>query len=370
MTGDRARHAAWSIGLSVAAAVLAFAASLVIISISGGSAQEALRTFYDGAFGSKTQLAGTLAKMIPLTLVALGWIIAFSAGRINVGFEGQLLVGGAAAAIVGLEIAGLPTIVHLPLAVAAGAVAGAALAGVAAWLWARRGVNEVISTLMLSFVAFQLVAWVIRNPLAHGGFSFRTDPVAPSARWPILLEGTPLSWDLVLIPILILAVTFLLRRTVLGFRIRLTGSNDEAARHAGISPVRMGVLALLMSGGVGGIAGSSLIVASETYTVSDGFSANYGFDGIVVALLARNVPLAVLPAALLFAAFRQGSGLLEARLDISSNLLLITQGLVVLMVIGTAFLSDRLRDRRVDARLPASTGPSAAAGVTPTEAAR
>jgi simple sugar transport system permease protein len=357
-SAERVRDAAWSAGLSVLAAVLAFLASLLIVAVSGNSAADALQTFWDGAFGTKQAFAGTLTKMIPLSLVALGWIVAFSAGRINVGFEGQILIGGAAACVVGLKVGGLPTIVHLPLAVLAGALGGAAFGGIAAWLWAKRGVNEVISTLILSFVAIQFVSWLIRHPLSRSDFSFLTDPVAETARWPNLLPQTPLSWDFVLVPILLVAVAFAMRRTVFGYHLRLTGANADAARHAGVPPVRVGAVALMLSAGFAGIAGSSLILASETYTMSDGFSGGYGFDGIVVALLARNAVVGVLPAALLFAAFRQSAGLLEARLDIASELVLLMQGLVVLAVAGSAFLVERRRAARVDAPTQVAEGAS------------
>jgi general nucleoside transport system permease protein len=347
--GEQLEDAARSIGVSAAAAAFAFLASLIIVALSGNSAADALQTFWDGAFGTKQAFAGTLTKMIPLSLVAVGWIVAFSAGRINVGFEGQILMGGAAACVVGLEITGLPAALHLPLGVLAGALGGAALGGAAAWLWARRGVNEVISTLILSFVAIQFVSWLIRHPLSRSEFSFMTEAVQESARWPNLLSQTPLSWDFVLVPLLLVAVAFVMRRTVFGYHLRLTGANEDAARHAGVEPVRIGVVALMLSAALAGVAGSSLILASETYTMSDGFSSGYGFDGIVVALLARNAVAGVLPAALLFAAFRQSAGLLEARLDIASELVLLIQGLVVLALAGSAFLLDRRRSARIDA---------------------
>jgi simple sugar transport system permease protein len=321
---------------------------MAIVAASGHSATSAVETFWDGAFGGSAQIGGTFSKMVPLCLVACGWIIAFSARRLNVGFEGQLLLGSAVATAVGLEISSLPLPMHLPLAIIAGAIGGAAFAGIAAALWARRGVNEVISTLLLNFIAIQLVSWLIRGPLAREGFSIRTDAVEPSARWPGLLARTPLTWDVALIPIVVAGTYFLLRRTVLGFHFRLTGANELAARHAGVNTSRMGVYALLISGGLAGVAGSSLVLASETHSLSDGIAAGFGFDGIVVALLARNSPIGVIPAALLFAMFRQSGGLLEARLGIASELVLITQGAVVLLVAGAAFLIERRRSIRVD----------------------
>jgi simple sugar transport system permease protein len=345
---DRLRAGLWSIGISSTAAILALGASLAIIAASGHSPLDALETFADGAFGGRAQVGGTLSKMVPLALVACGWIVAFSARRINVGFEGQIIIGSATATVIGLEITGLPLAVHLPLSIVGGAVGGAMLAGVAAYLWAWRGVNEVISTLLLNFVAIQFLSWLIRNPLAREGFSIRTDSVEPSARWPSLLSQTPLAWDLVLVFLAVAGAAFLLQRTVLGLRIRLAGANEPAARHAGIDTVRTSVIALLLSGALAGIAGSSLVLASETHSLSDGISAGFGFEGIVVALLARNSPAGVIPAALVFAIFRQSGGLLEARHGIASELVLITQGLVVLLVAGAAFLVDRRRSFRVD----------------------
>ena len=347
---SRIREGLWSVGVSLTAAVIAFAASMAIVAASGHSAASAVETFWDGAFGGSAQIGGTFSKMVPLCLVACGWIIAFSARRLNVGFEGQLLIGSAVATAVGLAIVSLPLPVHLPLAIAAGAIGGAAFAGIAALLWARRGVNEVISTLLLNLIAIQFVSWLIRGPLAREGFSIRTDAVEPSARWPVLLERSPLTWDVVLIPIAVAGTHLLLRRTVFGFHLRLTGANELTARHAGVDTIRMGAYALLLSGGLAGIAGSSLVLASETHSLSDGISAGYGFEGIVVALLARNSPIGVIPAALLFAMFRQSGGLLEARLGIASELVLITQGVVVLLVAGAAFLIERRRSVRVDAR--------------------
>jgi simple sugar transport system permease protein len=146
----------------------------------------------------------------------------------------------------------------------------------------------------------------------------------------------------------LIGVSLLLKRTVFGFHLRLTGANEEAARHAGVNTVLVAASALVISGGLAGIAGSSLVLASETHSLSDGISAGYGFEGIVVALLARNSPVGVLPAALLFAVFRQSGGLLEARLGISSDLVLITQGIVVLLVAGAGLIVERQRAVRVD----------------------
>lgn len=349
----RLRAALMPFAVSAIAAVLALVVAMAVVGLSGASPIQAAEAMWDGAFGNRAQLAGTFSKMIPVLLVALGWIVAYRARRVSIGFEGQILVGGICATVVGLNLAGLPTGIHLPLAVLAGVVGGALWAGVAAGLWATRGVNEIISTLLLNLIAIQMVSWLVRGPMQEPTGAFpRSGPIEPSARWPRLLDRTSLSWDLLLALIMVVVVALLLNRTTFGFRLRFTGANEQAARHGGIATKRVTVIALVLSGGLAGLAGSSLILGGESTSMSDNFSANYGFEGIVVALLARNQPIGCIPAALLFAFLRQGSGLMEARVGVSSQVVLVAQGLVIVLVAATAFLVDRRRLVRVDAEPP------------------
>lgn len=335
---------------SAATALVAFAIAMLIVALTGKDPAAAMEALWDGAFGSTSQIASTLNAMVPLVLVALGWIFAFRSKRVNVGLEGQMLIGGAASAAVALKLGGLPLAVHLPLAVLAGFLGGAAYAAIAAWMWARRGVNEIISTLMLNLIAVQAISWLVRGPLQIPGVDLaQTAPFPGSSRWPEVLVNTALSWD-VLLPVAALAVSaFVLTRTTFGFRLRLTGANEEAAEHAGVDVRRVGVAALAISGALAGLAGSSVLIGGQTGTMTDGFAAGIGFEGIAVALLARNSPIGVAPAALLFAVLEQGGGLMEARLGIPSNLILITQGIVIVLVAGGAFLLRRRRVARVSA---------------------
>jgi simple sugar transport system permease protein len=323
-------------------AIGGLAVAMLIVWASGHSPVQAVSTLYQGAFQGRVQVAGTVSDLVPLVLIALGWIVAFRAGRINIGFQGQILMGGVAAGLTGMVMGGLPTPLHLVIATAAAAAAGAAWAGAAAWLWARRGVNEIISTLLLSFVAVQFVAWLLPK-LASGSYALETRPVNPSARWPTLVSHTQLTWDILLIPLGVVAVQVLLTRTVFGFKLRVTGGNEEAARRAGINTVWIGVVALLISGGLGGVAGSTLVLAGQDHSLAPGFDAGYGFDGIVVALLARNSPAGSVVAALLFAVFRQSGLLLQAQLGIPSAVINIVEGVVVALAASSAFLLERRR---------------------------
>ena len=348
--------------VSVLAVVLALVASFVVIRATGVSIGAAAQAMWDGAFGSAAQSAAAVTKLVPLLLAALGWVVATRADRINVGMEGQILVGGACAAVVGLGVQGLPLLVHLPLAVLAGAVGGALYGGVAAWLWASRGVNDFIATLLLTFVAVQLVSWLANGPLEEPTHTLgQSAAVADSARWPVLVPGTILRADVVLALALVVVVALVLRYTVIGYRLRLTGANPAAARATGTRTRRVGVGALVASAGIAGVGGSSLVLASPAGNLTPDFSANYGYDGIAVALLARNHPLACIPAAALLAVLRQGGGLLEARVGISSGLISGTQALVILLVTGSAWLLERRRARpapqsAVDVTVPAGAG--------------
>lgn len=347
--------------LSTVVAGAALAVALIFVAASGVSPGRAASAFVDGVFGTQLNLAGTLTQMVPMTMVALGWIVVFRAGRFHVGFPGQIVFGGIFVSIVALNVS-LPRPILLPLTILAGILGGALYAAIAAWLWAKRGVNEILSTLLLNLVAFQVVAWWVRKPF-H-------DPTTPlpltrelheNARWPSLITNTQLHWDILLIPVAIAAVAFVLSRTTFGFGLRLLGANPSFARHAGLSPERIGSQAIILSGGLAGLAGTSLVLASQTPAMGEDFAGVFGFTGIAVALLARNSPLALIPAALLFAALSQGGGVMEVTVGISSSLADFIQGLMILLVLAATTMMFLLR-RRWQTRRSGRTAAREAAG--------
>jgi general nucleoside transport system permease protein len=338
--------------LSVCVAILALLVALIFVVAAGVSFTDGAHAFVSGAFGSQLNIAGTLAKMVPLTLVALGWIVVFRAGRFHVGFPGQILIGGLFVSIVALKIH-LPAGLHLPLVLVGGMIGGALYAGIAAWLWAKRGVNEILSTLLLNLIAAQILAWWVRGPFHDHTSPLPLTPALPnSARWPELLKNTDLHWDIVLVPVAAILIAFLLARTLAGFRMRLVGSGERIARHAGVSPERIGVRAIMLSGALAGLAGASLVAAGTTPQVGEDFAGTYGFTGIAVALLARNSPLAAVPAALLFAALEQGGQTMEGTVGISSSLVDFIQGLMIVLVLAATTLLYLIRRRRTTTRKP------------------
>lgn len=331
---DRALRGTLELSLSVAVAVAALAIGMIFIAASGASPADAAEAFFEGALGSDRSVAGTLSKMVPLVLVALGWIVVYRAARYHVGFQGQILIGGLFVSLAALKLS-LPAVLHVPVAIAAGIVGGMLWAAITAWLWARRGVNEILSTLLLNLIAIQVISWLVRGPLQQPDTPLpQTSPLADSARWPDLIANTSLKWDVLLIPFVVLGIGFLLSRTGFGMRVRLVGENPRASRFSGISPERTGVGAILVSGALAGIAGSSLLLAGGTPGMTDEFDGGYGFQGIAVALLARNSPWGVIPAAFLFASLRQAGGVMEATVGLSSSVVDVTEGIVIVLVLA------------------------------------
>jgi general nucleoside transport system permease protein len=339
------------------ATVAAFAIALVIVALSGHPVGEVVSAFVDGAFGNAAAVAATINVLVPLVLVGIAWIVASSARQINLGLEGQILVGGIFATVVGLEVTGLPRVAHLPLAIVAGALGGGLYAAGPALLARYRNVSELLSTFMLNFVAILAVAWLVRGPLQNptSASLLQTSPVETSATWPGIAE-TRLSWDVIFVPLAVIALVLLMRYTTVGFRLRLLRDNERAARDAGVPVARIEALGLIASGAIAGVVGSSLILASTGGSMTDGFSNNYGFLGIAVALLARNAPVGCLASGLLFAALQQGGGLVETRVGVPSSLVNITQGTVIVVLAGAAVLSAPRWMRRLGSAKVLATG--------------
>ena len=345
--------------IAIGPVMAALLVAAVVLALAGAPPVDALKALLSGSVGGRIQLARTLSFLLPLVLIALAWILAFTTKRINLGLEGQIIVGGIVATVIGLHLTGLPTGVHIPLAMVGGASAGALYAGIAAWFWAKRDVNEIISTLMLTLIAAEALSWLVRGPMQEPGVVFpRSSEVAQTAQWGTIVANSALTWDILLVPVAVIAVAFLQNRTTFGLTLRITGANPTAARHVGIRTVRINTAALILSGALAGTVGASLILGGETGRMGDGFSAGFGFEGIVVALVARNNPFGAVPASLLFAVLDSGSGLMETRVGVASELVYVTQGLVILFVAGTAYLYNRARRTRVDASQNSPIRPS------------
>lgn len=320
---------------STAAAVAALAVAGIALAVAGYAPGPAVAALVAGSVGSADAWIATLLKATPLLLGGLAVALSFRSGAWNIGVEGQLYAGALAATWLATRVLPeVPTPLLLGGLVVAAAAAGAALGGVAGWLRAARGVSEVLATLMLNFIAIQLVALAVHGPLQEAARAYpQSDALPAAARLPALGRlhagvGAALA--------LAFAVHWLLFRTPLGFRLRAAGLAPRAARFAGISPERSGALALALSGALAGLAGA-FEVAGVTGRLYEGLSPGHGYTAIAVALLARLQPLGVVPAALFFGALEAGAGAMQRQAGVPSVATEIAQGVVVLLSVGFAF---------------------------------
>lgn len=310
------------------------AACVLVILVAGGHPGVALAALLDGAFGSADAWSEVGVRTVPLLLTGLAVAIAFRAGIWNIGAEGQLLLGAILVAALGTRLGGWPAWAALPVALAAAALAGAAWAGIAATLRTLRGVDEVISTIMLNFIALGLVGWLVHGPLMESAGAYpQSDAVSSAVRLPRLIGGYRLHAGLVLAVLAAVAAYVLLFRTALGFEMRAAGLNPIAARLAGLRTRSAVVQALLYSGALAGLAGG-IEVSAVTFRLYENFSPGYGFTAIAVALLGRLHPLGVLAAAVFFAALDVGSSAMQRVAGVSSVLVAAVQAIVVFTLLA------------------------------------
>lgn len=321
----------------------------LVIRLAGASPIAVARALARGALDSRYDRAETLVAAIPLLLAGLGVALAFRAQLFNIGGEGQFLVGAVAAAWAGVS-RGVPAPVHLPLVLAAGALAGALWSGVAGALRIRRGVPEVLSTLLLNFVALQLVAWMVRGPLQETQRQFpQTDKIAVPARL-ALLQGTTLSEPatrlhagLFLALACAALVWFYLTWTAGGFALRAVGAGPLAAVAAGIRVDRTRWTTFLLGGALSGLAGA-VQISGVTYFLSDRYSPGYGYSAIAVALLAGLSPGRLILSALFFGALTAGSATVQ-QAGISSNVVLVLEAITLLSLLGYHWARERRQQR-------------------------
>jgi simple sugar transport system permease protein len=280
-------------------------------------------------------LTETLTFATPLIVSGLGVALAFRVGLFNIGAQGQILIAAAASAWVGFSF-DLPPVVHLVLAVVAGIVGGAIWAGIVGALKARTGAHEVIVTIMLNYIAFYLIAYMLRTQgllQAPGSNNPKAPPVKANAIFPPLFgEQYNLTWAFVVVIAATVFVWWLINRSSLGFRFRAVGENPNAARVAGINVKNIYLYAMLIAGGLIGIAGASQALGVFPQGISSGVDAGIGFDAITVALLGRSRPWGVFIAGLLFGALKAGGYTIQAANDIPIDIILILQSLIVLFV--------------------------------------
>lgn len=318
-----------------AAAVLAGLALLALgLSLAGYDAGAALVAMWHGAFGSWYAFtSATLVRAIPLITIGLGIALAFRAGALNIGAEGQFYAGAILATWAGLHLQGWPRFPAVVVVLLAGVMGGGLWSLVPAWLKRRYGVLEVISTLMLNFVAEALTSLMVQGPLQEArGVYPQSDSIAEVARLP-LLPGTRLHCGVALSLVLAAMLWFLFRRTLWGFQLRATGANPQAAQITGrINVGRIAAAALIGSGMLAGLAGS-MEVSGVSYALFQSLSPGYGFTAIAVALLARLDPRAIVVTGILFAALETGAAGMQRDAGVPAVVVYVVEAVIILVVL-------------------------------------
>jgi len=320
-------------GQFVAAAFFGLAFGAALIWAGGTSPVVAYGALFRGALGSLYGVSETLVTTTPLIFAGLAVAFAFQCGLFNIGVEGQLVMGALFAGWVGFAVSGLPPVVHVSLAFAAGMLAGALWSALAGFLKAKLGVHEVISTIMLNYIAFDFTTYMVSpsGPLKAPGQLPATPMILDSARLAPLIPNTRLSAAILIALLVVVVDGYLLWRTRLGYKIRAVGKNPAAAEYAGISPQRHMMIAMAISGAMAGMSGVVEVLGTD-FRFYGSFSPGYGFDGIAIALLGQLHPLGILASALLFGVLRAGSVEMQQAAGVSADIVSAISGVIIFLV--------------------------------------
>jgi general nucleoside transport system permease protein len=351
----------WSLGLALALGAL-------LIALAGGNPLVAYWAVLQGAFGDLFGLGATLTKMAPILLAGLGVALALRGGLFNIGAEGQIYLGGLAAAWVGLYVPGLPGLLHVPLALLASAVAGGLWAMLPAWLRVRCGVNEVITTLLMNYVAIHGVSYVVHGPMMEPGAPYPySPPLLDTAHLPLIIPEADAHAGILLGLAAAIVLHVLLARTSAGYRLQAVGLNPQAAAYGGIPVARTMIGVMVASGALAGLAGAGEVMGLK-HRLFDRFSPGYGFDAIAAAFLAGSQPLLVVPTALFFGALRSGGNLMQRAVGTPVAIVIVIQGLAIFfltlgLVVAQWGPARRFLQQGMAVLAPEATAPVSASGV-------
>jgi simple sugar transport system permease protein len=317
----------------IGSVLVALLVGAIIMALTGSNPWDAYRALIDKAFHGRRALAETGVYSAPLILGGLAFAAAFRAGMFNIGIEGQLVIGGFAAGLVAALDLGLPAVIHVPLGLLAAAIAGGIWGFIPGFLRATRGAHEVITTIMLNYLAFRIVTYLIQNGggwLPVDSMTNATKRAVPEAQLPKILDGTRLHAGFLIAIAAAIILWYLFSRTTLGYRIRTVGLSRGAAVYGGIPWGRTVVVAMVLSGVLAGLAGAgeSMGLHGKTFANPPG----YGFTAIAVGLVGKNNPLAIIASGLLFGMLNAGAPAMQSEAGVSKEIVNVLQGLIILSV--------------------------------------
>lgn len=318
---------------------IALIGGTVLILLVGESPLRVFGALIDGAFGSPERIAGSLLQSTPIILSGVAACVAFRGGLFNIGVEGQLYLGGFAAAWIGFAFQ-MPPVLHAVAGLLAATLAGALWIAIPAWFRARFGTNEVVSTILSNYVAILLTSYLTIEVFKRPGGWSETEPIAPTAYLPHLFEGSRLNLGLLIAVAAAFSLHFFLTRTSAGYAINAMGRNRSFAEYGGVPVRRYTFLILVASGAVGGLAGGVETLGVHRRFM-EGFAPGFGFDGVIAALLANGHPLGTILTAIFFGALRSGSLLIEVETNASREIITVFQAIIILCVSAQILVRNR-----------------------------
>ena len=333
--------------VSGSAIVIALVLGMVLIALMDINPLKAFAALLEGAFGSTNDFAETLVKMTPLLFTGMSYALANRCGLTNLGMEGQMYMGALFAAAAGIYLENLPTVLHIPLCIAAGFIGGGLWCLLAGWLKVRFGASEIITTVMLNTIAIIFIEFMVNGPMIEPpGINCQTSPLLATATFGPIMPGTRAHWGFVVGLLFVFLFWAFLWRSKKGYEVRVSGLNSQAALYSGINTDRNILLVTFLAGGLAGLAGASEIMGVQG-RLFPLFSPGYGFDGIAVALIGMNSPLGIVFGALLFGAFRAGGTRMQMRAKVPNSIVAVMQALVIIAVVASQMLLEIWNEHRL-----------------------
>ncbi|WP_066380356.1 ABC transporter permease [Anabaena sp. CA = ATCC 33047] len=315
----------------------------ILISLAGANPITAYTALFQESLTTYFGLGNTLTKMTPLLFTSLGVLVALKAGQFNIGGEGQIYLGALGSTLIGLYTPQLPALIHIPLALCAGFLFGAVWGGIPGYLKAVKGINEVITTLLLNYIAVNLVSYLVQHPLKAPAAPSPYSPIiAKSAQLPIILPQSLAHAGIVLSLIAAGILWVILERSPLGYQIAAVGFNPIAARYARISVESTIILVMAVAGGLAGLAGASEVMGLK-YRLFEQISPGYGFDAIAIAFLSRGSISGVILTSLFFATLRSGANVMQRSAGVPLTVVYAIQGLTVLFIAISLAIETKIR---------------------------
>lgn len=340
---------------SIASVVLGLLVGAIALILSGHNPITVYGALIEGIIGKPKYIAWTIIRATPLILTGLSIAFAYKTGLFNIGAEGQFIIGALVAVLVGAGL-DLPAIIHIPLTLISAAVAGAVWGGISGWLKARFGINEVISNIMLNWIAFYFSNFILTTTWLKVPNSETSVPIKDTAKisidWmkPLVGPATSVNWGIVISIVIVLVIAFILAKTTLGFELRAVGFNKFGAEYAGINIKSSMLKSMAIAGAIAAIAGAIQVMGVTNVITVLPAQEGYGFDGIAVALIANNNPIGVIFSGLLFGAFKYGGTKMQS-VGAPSEVVNIIIGSIVYFIALTSvirILYLKIRQKRIN----------------------